>query len=432
MISHTPFKTLPAFLILLCFRLVASAQTMKIVTQGQDQQASARGLVYFSPEEVQQRREKYAEAYKDFQNHNDRALMDDITGHPEKGIELKQRIQSQRDRTQKMLEAQGRYYEAVQSQFRQIYDSMARPVGGVSYDEDKKHLQDMADQFFEQRQRLVDEETLENSLLVRGQYDEEIKDLRDYEDSLKGEQLVLEKQKENDAGYAEARRQWLQSQQKVLALWDTLTKDSQVRIEARDKMYDSYSSLVGRVPTTQTSVATEPVLPPISKVPKPVSAGAAQVASDKVGGVSVANGGVKPKATPTGSLNPPSGEAKTGTGRIPVTPINHASVPIGGIWKGAQGSTRITLTIHEDGENVSGTLQASAIKFQGLPSNVAPPFSGKKHYNTDTNSYTFLLNGEAGQIEIVAPGPAAFGLVWTKNGKSIFDGAMSREGAPGR
>jgi hypothetical protein len=423
MFFSASLKKLRAVFLIPGLALLAGAQNMTPVPQNSTQQTTtqksaaqqpptpqppSQGLVVVTPKEVQEKRREYAEAYKDYKDQNDPQLADDIVNHPEKQAEIRKRIEDQRGRTHKMLDAQGKYYDAVRSLYRQVYEAVAKPAAQANRDDDKKRLQEISDGLFEQRQRYEEESAKEKSALVRTQYDELIAELRKAEDANRSYQILLDRMKQNDTDLAEARAKALQSQNDVIAAFDSLVKDTQRRTAARDKQYDLYLGLLDRKPANP---------PP----PKPL---------EKTGDPGTAKTVEPPKPDPPKSDPPKPDPPKSDPPKPPDSSTKPASVSLTGNWTGKdpKNGMQITLQITDDGSKIKGSFTAV-----GIPSSFGLGvrskglnFSGDKVFIELTSGYTFALESD-GQLEINTPTASRIGLTWTApSGKLFFDGFLDK------
>src|ERR1035438_7184667 len=295
---HTSFVNLSAVLLMLGLVRVAGGQSLT-VGPAKDQPQPSHGLQNITPKEVQERRREYSEAEKDYEEKNDRTLFEDIVNHPENQAEQRARLQNQKERDRKRLDAQAGYYKAIQSLYRQTADSVSKPMAATSREDDKKRLTEVSTELFEQRQRLQQESTQETNPLIRTQYDSQIAHLQKAEDANKAYQILLDSMAKNDADIAAARAKAIESQKEMDTVFESLVRDTQLRAAERDKMYDTYSGAVGhRTTSTRAPTVTAVPLPPADR------------------GATAAN--VKPQAAANGNDRPAAPAPKGPT--APVAP----------------------------------------------------------------------------------------------------------------
>jgi hypothetical protein len=394
---------------------LAGAQTLAPVGQSNNnpQVQGGRGLVVVTPKEVQIRRREYTEAYQDYQTYNDAALFDDLLNHPEKEAELKKRIQDQLDRTKKMLDSQGRYYESVRGLYNQVYEAVSKPAGGTNTEEDKKRLQEISDGLFEQRRRLEEENAKEPSVLIKKQYGDLITSLRKAEDANREYQRLLDALNQNATDAEQARTKALASQTDVIAAFDELAKDSRMRAAQAEKRYNSYLLVAGH-----KAIGVTPPPPPPPQPTGPVTA-------------------ANPVTSPAGTGSQPSQINATGDPAGPKVVVvpkpDVRPLELEGHWEGS-GATklRVAVDIHESGARITGRFEAFEVPRNVSNSGrITADFEGDKSYSTLSSSYSFGLGdrGKYGTVEIISPKNGSASVVWhSADGGTLLDGTLRRTG----
>lgn len=376
---------------------LASAQGLKPVGSTE---ASTSHFKLMPPPETQKLREAYKRAYDDWEKNADRDLIRDLQALPPE--QILPRIEAEKKRTHDMVEAKEKYYEALQKEYRKIYDQMAGiNAAGPDIEQHKAVAQQEMDALFEQRKQIEEEIKSAKDALIRTQLVKQRDSLQRAEDALQKDRLALDRIKQNSADLQKVRAEALDSQNAVIQVAQSMAENSgQLR-----EHYDAYYAALAKAASNRPKISPPPPPPP----PPPV------------------------KVDPV----PPPVKASIDTASAPVAP-RAAALMLGGEW--AFFSTddpavpaRLGLSLKDSGKMIEGSVTVlQPPKEWGLGSKAACQFSGPKSFKPLLGGYSFVC-GTLGEVQLVPSDERVIEVVWHgTNGKRVFrfDQPLNRVSAP--